>query len=292
MDFIRIIIMAIVQGVGEFLPISSSGHLLVLGRALFQDAEALNADNLITLSILLHAGTLLSVLVYFWRSICDAIFHRRRLLLMIVVASIPTAVIGLLVKKFAEDSLLANPYVAGAGFIVTGVLLLKYLRKTGLTDRERYLKELENFEKDVEEKVPNRPLEDLTFLDSILIGIAQGIAVLPGISRSGLTITAGVARRFNREAAATFSFLLAIPAIGGGALLEAIDYLKTLREENLSVTSDPSLALYGLGAAISFIVGFVSLAYLMRWLKAGKLHYFAYWLFFLGPAVILLELCA
>lgn len=304
MDAIKILILAIVQGIGEFLPISSSGHLLVLGTALFQDSSALDDGDLLTLNILLHAGTLLSVLIYFWRQIWDAFTKKPRILGLIVVGSIPTVIAAVLVLKFAKF-LTTDLFVTGICFIVTGVLLMTLVREKKKTEQEEYFEATEASLREDEstqdaelaafdDETTHKSLEKMTIWDAFFVGCVQGIAVLPGLSRSGSTISAAVLRKLNREAAATYSFLLSIPVIGGGALLEIVGVIKDFKEEGreLDLLGDPQLSLYLFGALISFVVGLVSLIFLMRWLKAGKLHYFAYWLFVLGPAVIIWRLIA
>ncbi len=303
MDAIKILILAIVQGIGEFLPISSSGHLLVLGTALFQDSTALDDGDLLTLNILLHAGTLLAVLIYFWRQIWNAFTKKPRILGLIVVGSIPTVIAAVLVLKFAKF-LTTDLLVTGICFVVTGVLLMTLVREKKKTRQEEYFEEAEALLREDEsqdgeliafdDETTRKSLEKMTFFDAFFVGCVQGIAVLPGLSRSGSTISAAVLRKLNREAAATYSFLLSIPVIGGGALLEIVDIVKESKEQGrgLDIFGDPQLSLYLFGALISFAVGLVSLIFLMRWLKAGKLHYFAYWLFVLGPAVIIWRLIA
>lgn len=136
--------------------------------------------------------------------------------------------------------------------------------------------------------VVEKSCEETTFLDAIIVGVAQGVAALPGLSRSGTTIATGVARGFDREWAAKFSFLLSIPVIGGGAILEIIKLFKESGATSFGQLFEdvPHIKLYFLGAAVSCVVGLLALAGLMRLLKSGKLHYFAWWLFIVGPACV------
>lgn len=281
-----VLLMAIVQGVAEFLPISSSGHLLLL-------ADLFDLPEPLTLSIMLHAGTLLSVLVYFSKDIWEAIFRKPRVMGLVVVGSIPTAIIGLTVMKFIpwiEESLL----VAGLCFIATGVLLLTVLRpRCAATESERYYARIEREAKDDAPELERggeefKTDETTSWLDAFLVGVSQGLAVLPGLSRSGSTISAGVGLNFDREWAAKFSFLLSIPVIGGGALLEFYKYFREAEGDTFAdkFLSDPFFVVYVGGAVASFLVGWLSLAFLMRMLREGKLHYFAWWLFLIGPVAI------
>lgn len=289
-DAIKILFLAVVQGIGEFLPISSSGHLTVLGDILFRDSAILDEEKMFTLNILLHAGTLGAVLIYFWKPIYEAFCKTPRTLGLIVVGTIPTVAIGLAMKKFA-DPLLDSPKVAGFCFIITGVLLLTLVRGKKKSAQDEYLEEVERLaaEEEGQTFTDGKSLEQTSWFDAFFIGVVQGCAVLPGISRSGSTIAGGVLRGLSRETAATYSFLLSIPVIAGGALLEIVDMIGDYKEAGkpLDLQNDPLLALYLLGAAVSFGVGLVALIYLMRWLKAGKLHYFAYWLFVFGPFTII-----
>lgn len=243
-----------------------------------------------TLNILLHAGTLGAVLVYFWRQIYDSFFKTPRTLGLIFVGSLPTVAIGLAMKKFA-DPLLDSPKVAGFCFIITGILLLTLVRGKKKTTQEEYLEEAERLSaEDAGETFSDgKTLAQTSWFDAFFIGFTQGCAVLPGISRSGSTIAAGVIRGLSRETAATYSFLLSIPVIAGGAFLEIVGMIGEYRASGkpLDLQSDPLLSLYLIGAVVSFAVGWVALAFLMRWLKAGKLHYFAYWLFVFGPFTII-----
>ncbi len=278
---VYVTIMAIIQGIAEFLPISSSGHLLLLGK-FFELPE------IFTLSILLHAGTLLSVLIYFWRDIYEACTKKPRMILLVIAGTIPTVVIAFGIMEFAfflEESIL----VAGLLFIVTGVLLIKYLRnETVEDDPDLYYQEIERIQEEMDGDVVEKTCEETSFFDAIIVGLAQGVAALPGLSRSGTTIVAGVARGFDREWAAKFSFLLSIPVIGGGAILEILKLFKESGATSFGqLFSDvPHIKLYFLGAAVSCVVGLLALASLMRLLKCGKLHYFAWWLFIVGPACV------
>ena len=280
-ETIKIFLMAVTQGIGEFLPISSSGHLLVLGTLLFGGADALGDGGFLALGVLLHAGTLLSILLVFRRRIVETLTVNRRLIGLLVVGSIPTAAIGFFIER-KMMFLAENLTVTGIGFFVTGFLLLAFLR-----DKPSQTPESDGGESTAGTAVKEeKTLRTIGVLDALWVGVIQGIAVLPGFSRSGLTITAGRMRGMRREDAAVFSFFLAIPAIGGVALLETI---KLIRNADSASAAVP-YALCGFGAAVSFIVGIVSLVWLMKWLERGKLHRFAWWLFPLGAAVLLWQI--
>ena len=291
-ETLKILLLAVLQGIGEFLPISSSGHLLVAGKLLFGDSGALDDGGFLALGVLLHAGTLLSILVVFRQRIIETLTVNRRLIGLVIAGSIPTAAIGFYVER-KMMFLVENLTVAGIGFLLTGVLLLLFLRNR---TSEQSISEGDTQNGDDTQKdgtISNAPSEEktlrtMTLLDALWIGVFQGIAVLPGCSRSGFTIAAGRMRRLRREDAAVFSFFLAIPAIGGVALLEAIKLFREPAESaaEAAAAGGSNFALYALGFTVSFAVGIAALIWLMKWLAGGKLYRFAWWLFPLGAAVL------
>jgi len=260
MVLLEILILAVLQGIGEFLPISSSGHVVVVAAMFDQFGQPINQK--LTVNIVLHLGTLLAILVFYWRRICRLLGEDRRVIGLLVVGTLPAVVFGLALKLCFEESL-EDPLLAGLMFPLTGLMLLAVARQTPgqLTCRE------------------------LSFGRALLIGLAQCFAILPGISRSGATIVAGLFSGLKRQEAAAFSFLLAIPAIGGAGVLETISLLRR------PLSSD-SLGPLALGAATSFLVGLGALWWLLRWLQQGRLHYFAWWVLLLGPIVITWQLCS
>ena len=255
---IEIIILAIVQGVAEFLPISSSGHLVIFA-SIFDEFGAELHEKL-AVGIVLHVGTLLAILVFYWRRILLLLSSDRRVIPLILVGSIPAAIAGFGLKKYAESTL-ESPMVAGAMLIVTGAILLWSKRH----------------------QAGDIVCRDLSYRGAFIIGLAQAFAILPGISRSGSTIVAGLGLGLRRDEAATFSFLLAIPAIAGAGLLETKDLLTE------STNQTPILWLL-IGGTVSFVIGLAALAWLVRWIQEGRLQLFAWWLFILGPAVIIWQL--
>lgn len=300
-DIIKVVFMAIVQGIGEFLPISSSGHLLVVGKLLFSGSGGIDEDEQLTLAILLHAGTLLSILVIFRRSIWEMLTANLRLIFLLIIGTIPTGIIGVGVKLVAKKfcpGLTSSLSLTGIGFLITGFLLLNFLGKKNRTkmgpsgSRVEEAGQIQNDQPmNGQSGFTNCPLKSLrtmTWIDALIIGIFQGVATLPGISRSGATIVGGILRKLNPEDSAVFSFLLAIPAIAGATVLEMFDFV---REKGESFV-DSNFNLYLGGAIISFIIGLISLAYLMKWLKEGKLSWFAWWLFFIGSVSIIWGICS
>lgn len=249
MIWLAILILAVLQGIAEFLPISSSGHVVV-------GAELFGIEEKLTVNIALHAGTLLAILVFYWRRILRLFGEDRRVIILLVVGTVPAAIFGFIAKHHFAD-VLKDPLVAGFMFPLTGLILLwAAAQETGETT-----------------------CRQLRYGQALMIGCFQAFAILPGISRSGATIAAGLGSGMRRDEAATFSFLLAIPAVGGATAL----MMKDLVSEPVGSTPLGALAL---GAGVSFAVGLLSLWWLVRWLKQGRLHYFAWYVIPLGAAVI------
>jgi len=266
---LQALFLGILQGLTEFLPISSSAHL-ILAPWFFRWQNSL-VDSL-TFDVALHAGTLVAVLWYFWKDWVDLtlgffrIVTRRsigsfqeKLILYLVLATIPAAIAGFLMQGMIESSF-RNPGLIV--FPLTGVSFLMIF---------------------VEKRARNsHPLDKITLPDSLLIGFAQALALLPGVSRSGITITAGLFRGYQREAATRFSFLLSTPAIAGAAFLQ----LRHLFSPG-TITDWP---VFAIGFFASGIVGYLSIAFLMRYLRQHTLNLFAAYRLVLA-AVIIFMIC-
>jgi undecaprenyl-diphosphatase len=255
----RIVMLAVIQGVAEFLPISSSGHV-VLAAALMSGDETQQLD-VADVNIVLHVGTLLSILVFYGQRVLRLLAEDRRTIGLLIVGTVPAVVLGVPVKLFASD-LLASPLIAGLLLIVTGLILLWVSRRPRR----------------------QRDYTALSVREAIWIGLSQAAAILPGLSRSGATISAGLRLGLSPGAAATFSFLLAIPVIAGGGLVEIISLLG-----HHSELGTP-LSYLLLGATISFVVGLLALWWLIRWLQQGRLQWFAYWCIPVGVIAVAWQL--
>ena len=254
-EFVQILIISVLQGVGEFLPISSSGHNAV-ASTLF-GIYGKKIPNFIQLNILLHVGTLFAVFIVFRQRIVDLLTKDRRLIGLLIVATIPAAVVGLTVKKtcpWVAESML----ISGIFFAVTGTLLLATLRAPQ----------------------GEKTCSTMSFLDALIIGCVQAIAVLPGLSRSGSTIVAALFCKLRRDEAAAFSFLLSIPIIAGGGVFELKDLFDSDKHE--AAGSLPAWLLL-VAVLTSCLVGIVALLWVVDWLKKGKLWYFAIWVFAMCP---------
>lgn len=256
------VFLGIVQGIAEFLPISSSGHLVIVGAILQQfREESTSRGEALELNVALHFGTLLSILVVYRHDLL-ALLKRPNVCLAVVLASVPAGVVGLTLKDQLESTFEA-PLYAGCGLLITSALLIAGQRL------ERN----------------DRPLEEVTLGNAITVGLFQALALLPGISRSGSTIAAGLMCGLQRPAAAAFSFFMAIPVIGGATLLTAKDVLE-------GQGSGVALAPLAAGAFVSFVVGLLTLTWLIRLISRGKLYWFAGYTAIVGLATIVWQLIA
>jgi undecaprenyl-diphosphatase len=246
-ELIEAILLGVVQGLTEWLPVSSSGHLAMI-QLLLGIRTGLLFD------ILLHLGTVCVIMVKFRKDIsqivgdfiqCNLDSDAARRGLFIVSGSIPTALIGAAFYQPLRSSF-EDLFVIGAGFATSGLAL--HLSRNRVPDERRRLE----------------------LLDSILIGVAQGVSIVPGISRSGLTISTGILIGLKREEAFKYSFLLSIPAILGAAFFEAANQPLTLIDWNVSL----------LGLAVAIVVGYASLSSLWTFVRRNQLHYFKYYCWF------------
>lgn len=281
MPIYQAVVLAIIQGLAEFIPVSSSGHLIIVRRLL--GWNELSPAHELTFDVALHFGTLLSVLFYFrrtWIQIVRAALggkvvrfseaggseqnltaaeqrEERLLLWFLAVATIPGAIAGKLLEHSAEDYFREHVYLI-AGALIAVALLMWWGEKVGQL---------------------KKPLTGVSFADSIIIGCAQAAALIPGVSRSGATITAGLFRNMTREAAVRFSFLLSTPIIAGAALLKAHE----LRKEGLPLGMH---APFLVGMIVSAIVGYATIAWLIRYLQSNSLKVFILYRIVAGIIVI------
>ena len=256
-----IVVLAIVQGFAEFLPISSSGHLALFGKYLGIDPES----NL-TLGILLHAGSLAAIVTFYFQTLIG--FFRKdqlHLLLMVIIASVPAGVVGVgLELSGLNDKLFNNPVAVGLAFWITATILR-------MTSKPKLCAKIEPVE-----------LKKITLKQALIVGFSQAFAILPGVSRSGSTIASGVLCGIKREDAATFSFLLATPAICGAILLEIIKLFKT------GATVGGEVSALTVAVLISAAVSYGALKLLVNIVKKGKLVWFSWYLYIAGAVTCLL----
>lgn len=255
-DIIKSIILGIIQGLTEFLPVSSTGHLL-LGRKFLGLSEAG-----LFLDTMLHLGTLVAVVAVFWRDIWGLIKRPfSRLMLLLVVATIPTGIIGLLFEDFFEE-ISKTGVTVGWEFLATGFILW------------------------IADSVKNRgykSFEDIKIRDALLVGTLQGAAILPAISRSGLTIAGALFSGISKEAAARFSFLVSLPAIAGATVLQ----LKKLSEGTTVEVIGVDALIFGTIASAVF--GYIAVKWMLKILQKGSLKGFAIYVWILGAGVLVLQ---
>lgn len=256
MNLFQVLTLSLVQGFTEFLPVSSSGHLVIFQK-LFGLAEAP-----IFFDVLLHVGTLISIIFYFRKSLLEFFSFKKeniKLVGLIILGTLPAVFIGFLAKDQIEAAF-NSLKMTGISFLITAVFLFSTRVASRLI------------------KV-NKGLLGIAWLDALIIGIFQAMAILPGVSRSGSTITGSLWRGLSKEAAFVFSFYLAIPAILGAAVLQTKD---------LSFYSSNNLIYGFVGLIISAIVGYVALRLLEGILKSEKLWYFGFYCLALGIVLLVI----
>lgn len=276
MSLIEAIVLGIIQGLTEFLPISSTGHLTVAGKMMNLISEE-QPEQWTAFIAVIQLGTLLAVLIYFWKDLIAIIKNfvqdnlikpvkyseqkiNSKLGWLIIIGTVPVVIIGLAFKDAIEGALTKNLYVIAASLIVLA-LVLALAEKTA-----KFKKELEN----------------ITIIDSIFIGFAQALSLIPGSSRSGTTITAGLFVGINRSAAARFSFLLSIPAVlasGALQLYEAIKFIDHTMAVNIIVAT-----------IVSGISGYLAIDFLLKFLKKNSTFLFVYYRIALGIFILILLL--
>ncbi|SET63947.1 Undecaprenyl-diphosphatase [Natronincola peptidivorans] len=274
MSVLKAIILGIVQGLTEFLPVSSSGHLSVTQMLL-----NLPEDRILFLTVMLHLGTLISVFFIYASDIyliCKEFIlmllevfkgkgiqvnnEHRKLGVLIIIATIPTGLMGIFLKDifvgFYNSSL-----IIGISLIITGTLLW------------------------TAEKIHSgkRSIKQMNWFDAVIVGVFQGLAITPGISRSGATIVGSLFRGFNKELATKFSFLISIPSIGGAVLLE-------MRDAITYGTGDMTFAVLLAGILASFLSGIFAIRTLINFIKKEKLYYFSYYTWTIGSIIVIFNI--
>jgi undecaprenyl-diphosphatase len=269
-DILKAAVLGIVQGLTEFLPVSSTGHLVLTEKALgvSQDEFGLTFDAAI------HLGTLTAVLIYFRATFYDLLRDGARSLLartwdltphsrlawLLVIGTIPAGIAGLLIENTAEDTFRSPELVA--------VMLILFCAPMALAERLGR---------------QSRGLESATPRDALLMGVAQSIALVPGVSRSGITISAAMFARFRREQAAVFAFLLSGPIIAAAGGKQLFDIARGKTEQS---SLDNPLLVYAVGLVTAAVVGYMAVALLVRYLRINPLHVFIVYRVVLGIAIL------
>lgn len=307
MDTIDALIMGILQGLAEFLPISSSGHLQIC-----EDLLGLNlgGDDSLTFTVLLHVATVLSTIVVLWKEFLPLItsfFGFKRdantsYVWKIIVSCIPIMIVGLLFKEHVEKLFEGSLLVVGIALCVTAVLLsfAYFFRRndspkatTGNAGSSTGL-QIPNKSPQIVSKATTGNAgsstgRDITFVDAFVIGLSQAIAVIPGLSRSGTTIATGLLLGNKREQVANFSFFMVIIPILGEAILDTLKSLQGGAEGAEAATNTPEIGITPLvvGFLASFIVGCIACKWMINIVKKGKLIWFAVYCLVAGAACII-----
>lgn len=275
MTYFQAIMLGLAQGLAEFLPISSSGHL-----ALLQYFFDVSAENVLPFAVLLHFGTLVSVFIVYWKDIVELVKElgavikdiftgkglrinanpTRRLGFMIIVATIPTAVIGLVLNDWF-NALYLSLTAIGIGLLITGTILF------------------------IAERIGrnNKTVKEMKFRHALLVGLMQGVAICPGISRSGSTLFGGLISGLNREFAVKFAFLISIPSILGSVILEAPDAFR----EGMDISLIGPVAA---GVVVSALSGLFAIKAMIKLVSNKRLIGFSAYTWALGIAVIVYAL--
>lgn len=243
-------VLGIVQGITEFFPISSTAHLVVMPWFFGWGGDLKS----LTFDVALHGGTLVSLLICFREDIMDMLTHNRRLFLLITLGTVPAVVAGLSLYHYIEGGL-RSPVIIALMLVAFGGVMYFSERFRG-----------------------GREVEGLSYLDALLIGVAQAVALVPGVSRSGVTISAGLMRGMERPEALRFSFLLSIPAVAGATLLEGGKLLKSPAQHDLS--------LFALGFGASLVSGVIAIKFLLKYLRRHTMNVFVYYRLVLAALIV------
>lgn len=261
-----IIILAIIQGIAEFLPISSSAHLIIF-RDVFMIGKGVVSENLeLTFDIALHFGTALAIIVFFFKDFWNMFIKGitkgvkdkdGKIMWYIIAASVPAAIVGILFEDIIDGVIRNKYWLIAIALIVMGIII--------------YL---------VDSKMPrDKTIKKMNLKDALIIGVSQVFALIPGFSRSGTTIAAGRLLKLEREDSAKFSFYLSAPVVVGAVLLEVI-------KMDFSIVLD-NLMMFVVGILVSFVIGIICIKFLLKYLKNNDFKLFMWYRLILGIIVLL-----
>lgn len=263
MTILQAAVLGLVQGLAEFLPISSSGHL-ILARALMGISdEAAATGPYMILDVLLHAGTLLAVIVVFWKDWWGILKNpfKSKTLLLLIIASIPALLVVVLFGDFVDQFF--TGWFLGVSFLITALFLL--IAET-VSQRAR------------------RAADQPAAKNALVMGLMQAVALLPGVSRSGSTLTGGVLSGLNRKSAAKFSFMMSAPAILGSLVFEGKDAIENGYLAELAVV--PTVV----GVAVAAVSGYLAIRFFLRLISKASLNWFALYVALLGLVILVMQL--
>lgn len=253
---ISIFFLAIIQGISEFLPISSSAHLIIFRDLFLIGKDLINENIALTFDVSLHFGTFLAILVYFFK---DFLFNLKnyKIIISIIIATIPAAIIGFLFEDFIENVIRSKYLLIAFMLIIMGIII--------------YVIDLK--------KESNKTLDNITVKESLLIGLSQVFALFPGISRSGATITSARLLKINREDATKYSFYLSIPILLGAVLLRLFKIDFNILYENINI--------FVIGILVSFLTGLLSIRLLLGYIKNNNYKLFMWYRIIFGIIIII-----
>jgi len=266
MEMLQIILLGIIQGIAEFLPISSSAHLII-ARDIFNIGGFIASNVELTFDLALHFGTLLAIIVYFfselWKLLTEGLTKGNKttdgkIFWYLILATIPAALVGILFEDIIDSFFRKQIWLIAIALIVMGIIIY-VVDKKSKSDKD---------------------MNQMSIKDALLIGCAQVFALIPGFSRSGTTITASRALGVKKEDSAKFSFYLSIPVVAGASLLSLI-------KDNTLVIISENLAIFGIGILISFITGLLCISFLLKYLRKHDFKLFMYYRILMGIIVLL-----
>ena len=263
---LSVILLAVIQGVAEFLPISSSAHLIIFRDLFSIGNSSITKDLSLIFDISLHFGTVLAIIIYFFKDLYKIGIssfkgikdNNGKLFYYIILSTIPAGIVGVLFEDIIEEKIRTNFILIAFTLIIVGILIYEVDKK------------FEN----------NRSIDDMKFIDAFFIGCSQIFALIPGFSRSGTTLLAGRILKINKEDAAKFSFYMSIPIVLGAVLLTIIS------NNNFSLIIN-NLNIFIIGVGISFITGLLSIEFLLKYIKKHDFKIFMIYRIILGIIVII-----
>ena len=252
-----IILLSIIQGITEFLPISSSFHLIIFRDVFLLGKEILSSDIELTFDIALHLGTLFAILFYYYKDFKEMIIKKSNVLYLVLISTIPASIVGILFNDFIESFVRTKYLLIIIIFILMGIII--------------FLVDIKS--------VQSKSINKISLKDSLLIGISQIFALLPGVSRSGMTITTARLLKINREDATKYSFFLSVPIILGAAILQLykIDYYIIINYSNY----------FFIGIITSFIFGLLCIKMLLKYVKNNNFKIFMIYRIVLGIIIFI-----
>lgn len=263
---ISVIILAIIQGIAEFLPISSSAHLIIFREVFGIGKDVISGDLGLTFDIALHLGTALAIIVFFFKDFLNMAIKGftkgvkdkdGKIMWYLIAATVPAALAGVLFEDVIDNVIREKYYLIAIALIVMGVIIY-------LVDKKCHR---------------DKEIKDMTLKDALIIGCSQVFALIPGFSRSGTTIAAGRALHLEREDAAKFSFYLSLPVVMGAVVLQLIKVDFSIIASNISILL--------VGIVISFIIGILCIRFLLKYLRSNDFKVFMWYRLVLGIGVLI-----